>query len=144
MLKNFIRVLAIKNVILLNVFAKKSPLLFVILLFEVDTRVNDRCWAVTNKDFPLSPQDAVIQIKQERSLVCKHMSKHNVGFSEAVEAISQELMNLICRVVLFKLFYRALCYLEYSALHRRVSVCDSLRMDKCKKFSVEETLFPEA
>lgn len=136
--------MAIKNVILLNVFVKKSPLLFVILLFEVDTHVNDRCWAVTNKDFPLSAQDAVTQIKQERSFMRKHMSKHTLGFSEVVQAISQELTNVICRVVLFKLFYGALCYLEYSALHWKVPVCDSLRMDKCKKFSVEESLFPEA
>lgn len=50
MFKNLNRIMAIKNVILLNVFVKKSPLLFVILLFEVDTGVNDRCRAVMNKD----------------------------------------------------------------------------------------------
>lgn len=74
------------------------------------------------------------------------LCKHTVGFSEGVQAISQELVGLICRDVLFMSFYGALHYLEYCALNWKVCVCEWLFVDGWTQevFSREESLFAEA
>lgn len=69
------------------------------------------------------------------------LCKHTVGFSEAVQAISQELVDLICRVVVFMLFYGVL--LSGILCFKLKSVCYFLWVDEHRKFSAYESLFPE-
>lgn len=108
--------MAIKNVILPNVFVQK---IFVVCYFTVWSWYLCK-WQVLSSNewrsgfFSLG---CCIQIRQERSLCCAN----TVGFSGAVQTISQELVGLICRVF-FLLFYGTLCYLEYHALNWKVCV----------------------